>query len=156
MNRYSIRYSLTLFLFTIFSILPSTLSGQDNKRELSDITVRIKGIRTTQGNILLGLYNSKKGWLKDDKEIRGVKLEISSSTITYTFKELPPGSYAIAIFHDLNMNGELDIDSLGRPKEGFAFSNNAIGLFSSPRFNNASFNVSNIKTSNFQEILMLY
>ncbi len=44
------------------------------------------------------------------------------------FEDIPPGRYALAVIHDENMNGKLDANWLGVPKEGYGFSNDAKGL----------------------------
>ena len=40
------------------------------------------------------------------------------------FNDIPPGTYAIAVFHDENANGKLDKNFLGIPCEGYGASNN--------------------------------
>jgi len=45
----------------------------------------------------------------------------------------------MAVVHDENMNGKLDTNWLGRPKEGYGFSNDAKSLLSAPSFSDASF-----------------
>lgn len=49
------------------------------------------------------------------------------------FVDLPPGSYAVALFHDENDNGRLD-KRFGIPTEGFGFSNNPHLWFGPPSF----------------------
>ena len=45
------------------------------------------------------------------------------------FKDLKPGRYALAVYHDENGNGEFDRTWIGLPAEGLGFSNGAwIGL----------------------------
>lgn len=55
------------------------------------------------------------------------------------FEDIPPGTYAIAVVHDENMNGELDVNWLGVPSEGYGFSNDATGILGAPSFTAASF-----------------
>jgi small-conductance mechanosensitive channel len=50
-----------------------------------------------------------------------------------------PGTYALAVIHDENMNGKLDTNWLGIPIEGYGFSNGAKGLFGAPSFSAARF-----------------
>jgi uncharacterized protein (DUF2141 family) len=53
---------------------------------------------------------------------------------------LPPaGSYAPVVLHDENMNGKLDTNWLGVPKEGYGFSNDARASVGAPSFDDASF-----------------
>jgi len=39
------------------------------------------------------------------------------------FEDIPPGTYALVVIHDENMNGKLDTNWVGIPKEGYGFSN---------------------------------
>jgi len=45
----------------------------------------------------------------------------------------------MAVVHDENMNGKLDTSWIGRPKEGYGFSNDVKSLLSAPSFSDASF-----------------
>jgi uncharacterized protein (DUF2141 family) len=56
-------------------------------------------------------------------------------------KGLPPGSYALAAYHDRNNNGKLDSNRLGMPLEPYAFSNNARGILGPPSFGDARFQI---------------
>lgn len=58
------------------------------------------------------------------------------------FEDIAPGTYALAIVHDENMNGKLDTNWLGIPTEGYAFSNDAKALLGAPTFSAASFSYS--------------
>ncbi len=55
------------------------------------------------------------------------------------FEDIPPGTYALAVIHDENMNGKLDTGLLGIPAEGYGFSNDARAWFGAPSFSAASF-----------------
>ena len=59
-----------------------------------------------------------------------------------TFYGLPDGEYAVAMNHDENGNGHLDIDPLGSPWEGFGVSNNTTLFFGSPSYESAKFYLS--------------
>jgi len=61
-------------------------------------------------------------------------------------KNVPEGTYAIALFHDSNSNGKFDKGALGVPSEGYGFSNNASALLGPPRFTDAAFEVKGEKT----------
>lgn len=110
------------------------------------ISVEISGIDETKGLMSIGLYSDEKGFPDDGKEYKGTDVNVTGQTVVYTFKEVPFGTYAIAIFHDTNSNGKLDKNFLGIPKEGYAFSNNVFGTFGPPDFKDTSFELSGSKT----------
>ena len=64
---------------------------------------------------------------------------IFGDSLSYTFREVPLGVYAVAVIHDSNMNGQLDRGLFGIPREEYAFSNNVFGVLGPPKFENASF-----------------
>lgn len=88
---------------------------------------------------MLGLFNDKAMFLEN--AMMGGGKQIDNSVITFNFKGLEQGTYAVSIFHDENSNGELDANFLGIPKEPYAFSNNAKGYFGPPSFEQCKFEV---------------
>ena len=50
------------------------------------------------------------------------------------FRDLPPGVYAVSVRHDENLNGKLDTNFLGIPKEGYGASNNPSKKLREPTF----------------------
>jgi uncharacterized protein (DUF2141 family) len=58
--------------------------------------------------------------------------------VEYTFKDIPCGEYAIKLYHDANMNQELDKNFLKIPKEQYGFSN-CKGCLLPPKWEKAKF-----------------
>jgi uncharacterized protein (DUF2141 family) len=56
------------------------------------------------------------------------------------FRAVPPGLYAFAAYHDENNNGRIDIQG-AIPREGLAFSNNAMGRNDVPAFAASAFRI---------------
>jgi len=114
------------------------------------INVEISGINDPKGLMSIGLYSDEKGFPDDGKEYKGTDVKVSGQTVVYTFKDVPFGTYAIAIFHDTNSNGKLDKNFLGIPKEGYAFSKNVFGTFGPPDFKDTSFELAGSKMIKIQ------
>jgi len=114
------------------------------------INVEISGVDDPKGLMSIGLYSDEKGFPDDGKEYKGTDVKVTGQTVVYTFKDVPFGTYAIAIFHDTNSNGKLDKNFLGIPKEGYAFSNNVFGTFGPPDFKDTSFELAGSKTIKIQ------
>lgn len=64
------------------------------------------------------------------------KLEDSLS-----FRGTPAGTYAKAVFQDINSDEKLNSNFYGAPTEPYGFSNNIFGLFGPPKFVDAAFDV---------------
>jgi uncharacterized protein (DUF2141 family) len=99
--------------------------------------VVIKNVNDAEGDILVGLFSNEADFLK--KRFASQKIKASKGEIHFVFENIPAGKYAISAFHDANINGELDKNMVGIPKEGFGFSNDAMGMFGPPNFEKASF-----------------
>ena len=99
------------------------------------LEVTVKNIKEPKGTIRVGLFTNENDFLKTaavGKVVKAIGREI-----TVVFENLKPGDYAVSVIHDENENGELDSNMMGIPKEGFAFGNNAMGMFGPPSFDKA-------------------
>ncbi len=122
----------------IFANLPTLAFAQP---PCPGIHVEILKIRNNTGAITCALFESPEGFpqefLKFATNIMIIKIQESQASCY--FKDIPPGKYAMAVVHDENINGKLDTNWLGVPKEGFGFSNKAEALLSAPSFSAARF-----------------
>jgi uncharacterized protein (DUF2141 family) len=100
-----------------------------------ELTAEFKNLNGTKGTLLLAIYNSESSFIQDGKEFRTAATP--SKKGVYTFKNLPAGEYALAIFQDENDNGELDKNWVGIPTERYGFSNNVMGSVGPPSFHDA-------------------
>ena len=121
-----------VYIITLFSSL--LLFGQTSK-----IKVRIINLQGLKGQISIGLFNNPESFPKKDEGRVGVYIEIKDSTVEHVFTDLENGTYAIAVYHDENSNGEFDRSFFGWPTEDYVFSNYAEGNFGPPSFEDASF-----------------
>ncbi len=105
------------------------------------VVVRINGIKTQNGQVLLSLFRSPEGFpTHPEKAFRWGKAKVTASSIIISFNGLPPGTYAIAAVHDENSNDVMDTDWLGLPKESYGVSNNVTSTLAPPKFDEAKFN----------------
>jgi len=130
----SILVTMLTFLVSITNALAGT------------VYVEISEINEIKGKISIGLYSNAETFPTSGKEFKGKMAEVTGTTVIYTFKDIPSGVYAVAIYHDSNSNGKLDKNFLGIPKENYAFSNNASGTFGPPDFKDAAFILEDSKT----------
>lgn len=104
------------------------------------IIIEIEGIRESTGEIGVLLFDRAMGFPGDSgASIRHRVLPARSGVVSLNFEDLPFGTYAVAVIHDLNGNRRVDTNLLGIPREGYGFSNNARSLFRAPRFQEAAF-----------------
>lgn len=90
------------------------------------------------GSLIGGLYN--EATFMRSEPIQGMSSKIMEGYATLTFTNVPPGVYAITLFHDKNDNKIMDFEPNGMPKEMFGVSNNTMN-YGPPQWNDAKFEV---------------
>ena len=130
------------------------VAGPASASEPSDLKAQAHGMRNSDGQVLCALFNGPDGFPDGENAAQGDRSKVSHGKATCQFKNLKPGVYAVAVFHDEDGDGQMD-SVLGIPTEGFGFSNNAKpGMFGPPSFEKAAFRVSGGKRA--LSIKMLY
>lgn len=103
----------------------------------------VDNVREAQGTIWIGVYTSPEDFL-DREKARLVAVKISSTGRAYV--DIPGmvvgKEYALGLFHDVNDNGELDLNWLGLPAEPWAFSGQPKTRLRLPHFHEVSFDFS--------------
>lgn len=126
------------FLVLMFATLPSLAFAQS---PCPGIHVKILNIKNSTGTVACALFESPEGfpteYLRMATNVMVIKIRKDQARCD--FEDIPPGTYAMAVIHDENMNGKLDANWLGIPTEGYGFSNDAKGLVGAPSFSAASF-----------------
>lgn len=108
---------------------------------LGKIQVNLSGMHNTNGKINFALYQNSSSFNDPSQVYKSLILTPSSSNMVFTLDSIPAGYYAFGVFHDENDNQQIDQNWLGIPTEGFAFSNDAMGSFGPPSFEQAKFQV---------------
>lgn len=107
----------------------------------SEIRVAATGLRSAQGDVRVALFRTPETF----PESKGIFVErvvpAHGDTVDIVFDGVPPGTYAIAAFHDENGNGRFDKGLLGVPLEGFGFANDASVVLGPPDFTDAAVTV---------------
>ncbi|APE31904.1 hypothetical protein BOX17_13640 [Halomonas aestuarii] len=105
------------------------------------IHVKILDIRNSTGAVACALFEAPTGFptefLHSATNIMIIKIRDTQARCD--FEDIPPGTYALAVIHDENMDGKLGTNWLGAPTEGYGFSNDAKAFMSAPSFDAASF-----------------
>jgi uncharacterized protein (DUF2141 family) len=113
-------------------------------------------LRDRKGQVFIIVFDSPDGWPGDEddddaKAIRHLLVHLdgtgSGSLITLS-TTLPPGTFAAALLHDENNNGEMDKGLFGIPLEGYGFSDNPKVVLDKPSFKTCSFAIHSSPTTN--------
>lgn len=105
------------------------------------IHVKILDIRNSTGSVACALFESAQGFPIEflHAATNVMVIKVRKSQARCDFEDIPPGTYALAVIHDENMDGKLATNALGIPKEGYGFSNDARAWLGAPSFEAASF-----------------
>ena len=125
------------FLFTFFVLVLCSVGASAQADSL--LTVKVTGITSSEGHILLALYNKAEDWTKPQVAKYTRKAPAVKGAMLIEFAHLAPGEYAIAALHDADDSGEMTFSSFGLPKEGYGFSNDARSIFSAPDYEDCTF-----------------
>lgn len=109
--------------------------------QAADIVVRVSGLGEPLGQVGCSLFANATGFPMDSTPARVLWLPADAKGVTCRFTDVPEGSYAVSIGHDLNGNKRVDTNFVGLPTEQWGVSNNARPSLRAPRFDEAVFKV---------------
>ncbi len=120
-----------LVALSLFGLLAGTASA-------ADLTVTVTGLAGDAGTVRAAIYADAASFASQQNPVAALILKPHDRQVRVTVGDLPPGRYAVAVFHDVNDNGKLDANLLSMPTEPFGFSRDAVGNFGPPSFDQAA------------------
>jgi uncharacterized protein (DUF2141 family) len=112
----------------VFFFLFCLICFPDGSFSQIKLEIEIQEIRNNKGKIMLQLFD------ENEKVLTQEMGQIEGNKCTFSLSDLKPGKYAVRYYHDENMNGKMETNMVGKPTEGYGFSNNVIGKFGPPPF----------------------
>ncbi len=109
--------------------------------QAGELQVKVKELRNNDGLVRLALYDRADRFPISGEAFVISDVPIPQEGLSVFFSDLPPGEYALALFHDEDSDNIYDKGFLGLPLEGFGFSNDATVFFSAPSFSAAAVTV---------------
>src|ERR1700761_2133991 len=119
----------------------------------ADLTIHVGNVLPAGGTLRLGLYNQALYPDDDSKPIASADVTATAPETVITLHNVPPGTYAIQTFQDVNSNNKMDTSWMGLPLEPFGFSRDAKPFLSKPGFDDVKFAVAageNVQTLHLQ------
>ena len=106
----------------------------------AELAVEVQGVRSDTGHLFVAVQTPRAA---DEfpyaKELfAGTHQHAREGAMRFAFRNLPPGRYAVSVFHDENGNGEIDLGAAGIPTEGYGFANNPPSQSGPPSFEEAA------------------
>jgi uncharacterized protein (DUF2141 family) len=103
------------------------------------VQVKIEGVRSDKGVVQVAVCDEST-YPKDCRLTATAPAR--AGTVTVQVPNVPGGTWAVLAYHDENSNKKLDANFVGKPTEGYGFSNGATAMFSAPKFKDAAIAVS--------------
>jgi uncharacterized protein (DUF2141 family) len=99
------------------------------------VTVDVLNVESSKGKLLAVLFRSATGFPDNPKRAFARSVQPARAGVQrVVFDKVPPGPYAVSLFHDEDADFELDTGLFGAPTEGYGFSRNAHAPFSAPDY----------------------
>lgn len=106
----------------------------------AELEIRVGKISPRGGILRLGLYDAA-GYPDDRDPVASADVPATPGGVVVILKNVPPGSYAIEAYQDINANDRMDSDWLGLPLEPYGFSRDARPFLSKPAFARVRFHL---------------
>jgi uncharacterized protein (DUF2141 family) len=124
--------------FLLFFFSASSCFGQD-----ADLSINVTAVEISyKGNLKVGVFNSAESFKNKAQPVFESTLKVKDTLESLNFKRIPPGFYAVAIYHDENEDNTLNTKKFGIPTEGVGFSGSYKSRIKPPDFKEAGFNFS--------------
>jgi len=111
----------------------------------ADLVINVSGFKNQRGLVQVALWNQSQGFPENYEAAYDLLTVNFSELSNIQFRGIPAGNYGVAIYHDENSDYELNTSIFGRPKEGFAFSNDPKITFGPPKFEEVVFKLEGVK-----------
>ncbi len=110
--------------------------AQETPETGTTLTVTLENVLSDKGNILAALHTSDT--FMKGPGVANYRSEAKKGSMTFTFENVSPGTYAVSVLHDLNGNQQMDYQANGMPAEPYGMSGNDMSMgppnFASVRF----------------------
>lgn len=122
----------TVVLFSFFGIALVT------NNLVAQFKLNVNGMTKKQGNLMIAIYDSESHFMDKNNALKQIVYPVKASNELIEINGLSTNkAYAIAIYHDVNINSKLDTNIFGLPTEVYGFSNDARGIFGPPSYDEA-------------------
>ncbi|CAM3183372.1 DUF2141 domain-containing protein [Paracoccus nototheniae] len=127
-------------LCDLVMLAPVALAATALSAQAAWLEVRVTGIPDDRGHLACSLHAEAAGF-PEGPGLARQRVTPQGGQGLCRFDDVPPGRYAVAVMHDANDNGQLDVNLLGMPVEGWGVSGKAAPRLRPPRFDEAAFDI---------------
>lgn len=118
-------------------LLCSIPLSADSEQGVGTLIVQVQGLKSDAGDLRFVLFDSKERFLKNP--IRAEIIAIAGRKGRWVVTDIPYGSYAVLVHHDVNGNGKMERHWYGKPKEPAGASNDPAARMGPPLWKKTRF-----------------
>ena len=132
---------MKLFFQALLVFISTLITAQKSSAQ-ARVQAVISNLENNKGVCRVCIFNNAASFNGEGGEpVQCVAAPVNSLQSKADFNNLPPGRYAIFVFHDANSNNRMDKNFVGVPKEGYGASRNKLPFAAAPNFNNNAFTI---------------
>lgn len=102
------------------------------------LTITIRNVEDTAATLWLEILD-EQAFQGGGEATAAFMVPPRPGAVTVSIDSLPPGAYAIRVMQDLDGDGELTRNAVGMPTDPWGISNDALGQFGPPTWEDARF-----------------
>jgi uncharacterized protein (DUF2141 family) len=120
-------------------LLLAALTAPVRAQSRAEIRVKVVGLQSDQGELRWALYDKKATFAtKDGPIVKGAR-PIKNGQVEFVIPDVPYGTYALIVGHDVNRDGKIDENPFSAELKGISNYSSKILWF--PNFDRAKFPV---------------
>ena len=158
-QRFSLFWTIMALAVIGWMLLAVSLVAPAHAQEpAATLIIHVQNVSPKGGLLRLGLYDEARYPDDDSTPVASADVPAVTGETVITLNNVPPGTYAIETFQDINSNDKMDTSWFGIPQEPYGFSRDARPRLSKPRFSAVRFDVApgmNEQTLHLQSFVSL-
>jgi uncharacterized protein (DUF2141 family) len=115
------------------------IAGADTEPKRIPLTVIIQNLKSPDAPIEMSIYGPDNKFPDGNGGLKKLRFKPSKGKAVARINDLSYGEFALALYQDLNNDGQIDKNAIGIPTEPYAFSNNFKPTVKAPRFDDCKF-----------------
>jgi uncharacterized protein (DUF2141 family) len=103
------------------------------------LTVIVDNLKSPEAPIEMSIYGPENKFPSKDGQLKKYRFRPQQGKLIAKINDLSYGEFALALYQDVDSDGEIDKNGLGIPTEPYAFSNNFRPVIKAPSFKDCKF-----------------
>lgn len=113
-----------------------------------ELPVEVTNISAAKGTVRIALFSNASDFTNRSNPVVEKIIPLDGTGSVRLQVPIPQdGRYALAVYHDLNDNNQLDVNAFGIPKEPYAFSKTPESKWAAPTFEDVAFSTHQVPAS---------